>query len=669
MKNATELIDILVKGMDKISKINDRSDMHHEIEKILAELLEAEYFTFLLMDHKENKFYSLNKKNHEQLSMAAQRGLIGNAFMTKTPSIYNHVKSEKMFDAQADNPKDLKIKAQIIYPLMENDSIVGMLRVSRSIKQSNSFTNYDVSLLKSIEPYLLKMVHILLNDVRKDAVIDRSTIDNQVNDLAKKSKNDNADINDTVMFLANTVHDIRTPANSLYGFLELMEEQTDDPKMLDFISGAKESAEFINTLTDSILDRIKHENEVRNAAPITITTIKYLASIANIFTANMTNKKIHYLVHVDPFIPSQIIVDAVKLKRVLINLIGNAYKFTPANKKIEFSVTYNRETNRIKFAVIDEGLGIPKERQQEIFKAFEQAQEDTSIHFGGTGLGLAISSKYVQEMGGKLELDSEVDMGSTFYFEIPVNTENATLAYLPFGNVEKKIIIYTNDNFCIDANNIKRFLVEAGMPEEKIVIGDKIPKDTTHFFCFEHKFNDKVIEVCKEHNIKLVVFEESLFSISKQAKYKELKTIAKNTYYENVLYSTVSSRKKPKVLIVDDNRVNVKLLESMLEGVYCDVYHDYDAENALEKLKSGLEKNHPCDIIFLDKHMPGRSGTDMLKEYRELESKYPLLKSTYAVSITGEASSNEEEKKLYDEFIRKPFKSSDIRDIFKTFEN
>lgn len=67
--------------------------------------------------------------------------------------------------------------------------------------------------------------------------------------------------------------------------------------------------------------------------------------------------------------------------------------------------------------------------------------------------------------------------------------------------------------------------------------------------------------------------------------------------------------------------------------------------------------------------MPGRSGTDMLKEYRELESKYPLLKSTYAVSITGEASSNEEEKKLYDEFIRKPFKSSDIRDIFKTFEN
>jgi CheY-like chemotaxis protein len=161
-----------------------------------------------------------------------------------------------------------------------------------------------------------------------------------------------------------------------------------------------------------------------------------------------------------------------------------------------------------------------------------------------------------------------------------------------------------------------------------------------------------------------VVFEEELFSISKQSKYKELKTIAKNTYYENVLYSTVSSRKKPKVFIVDDNKVNIKLLESILEGVYCDVYHDIDAKNGLEKLKKALVNSNPYDVVFLDKHMPGLSGTELLREYRKFEDQYSYSKPIYSVSITGDVATDEEEKKLYDLFLKKPFKSNDIREVF-----
>ena len=114
----------------------------------------------------------------------------------------------------------------------------------------------------------------------------------------------------------------------------------------------------------------------------------------------------------------------MKLKRVLINLIGNAYKFTPKGGNVTFKAKYIKDKGTLKFTIKDTGLGIPKERQQEIFKAFEQAHDDTKVHFGGTGLGLAISSKYVQELGGTLELESEVDEGSSFYFNIPVSRNN-----------------------------------------------------------------------------------------------------------------------------------------------------------------------------------------------------------------------------------------------------
>jgi len=653
--------------MNSISKIDDPNEINRIIERFLSEMLESEFISFFLFDEKNNRLYTIAEEDKGGLKVSRGDGLLGYAFISRTAALYNHVKSEKLFKAEIDNPKNLKIKSQIIFPLLENDNIVGILRASKSIKQSQKFTNYDLELLKSIEPYLLKLIHILLNDSHKEMRIDHSVIDADVKNIVKHAENDNKDINDTMMFLSNTVHDIRTPANSLYGFLDLMEEQIDNPKLLDLISGAKESAEFISTLTDSILDRAKYENEVRHSEPETVNTLKFFSSIANIFTANMTDKKIHYLVFIDVKAPQAISFDAVKLKRVLINLIGNAYKFTPSNKVIKFQISYDKTNNRLKFSVQDEGLGIPQDRQQEIFKAFEQAQKDTSLNFGGTGLGLAISSKYVQDMGGTLELESQVDVGSRFYFDISADIIDTAPIYIPFRDIEKKIVICTNDRSCIDANNIKRFLKELGMPDERILISDKISEDTTHLFCFEDKFNDNIVTVCKEHNIKLVVFEERMLSVSKQEKYKDIKTISRNTYYGNIIYSTVSSRKKPKVLIVDDNKVNVKLLEGILESVYCDLSYELSAEDALETLSTALRKNNPFDILILDKHMSGMDGTELLRRYRDMESNYPMSKSIYAASITGDISTSEEEKKLYDKFVKKPFKSSKIRKIVETF--
>ncbi len=663
MKSASELINILIQGMDKVSKTNNRSQMHSMIEKILSELLESEHISFLIWDEKGSRLYSMNEQGEVSIPYVDLKGLIGNSFMTKTAAIYNHVKSEKLFDVESDTPENFRIKAQLLFPLIENDDIVGILRASRSIRVTQVYTQNDLELLRSVEPYLLKMLHIMLDGPKKAVSIDESEINAKLQKVEEKTRNDNADINDTVIFLANTVHDIRTPANSLYGFLELIEEQTDDPKMLSFISNAKESAVFINNLTDSILERIKHENEVRESTPVSVHPIRYFASIGNIFTANMSAKNIDFIINIDPTIPAEISVDAIKLKRVLINLIGNAYKFTPNGKSIEFRIVYDKAANKMKLMVIDSGLGIPKDRQQAIFKAFEQASEDTSIHFGGTGLGLAISLKYVQEMGGILNLESEVEVGSTFTVELPLNAVDSTPAYTPFADINKKIVIYTDNIDSPVAANIKSFFTRLSMPDSNIMISNKIAKDTTHLICFEEMFNEAVIKACAEHNIKLLVVENKLFSLSR--KYKELNTIAKNTYCADTLYSTVSSRRKPKMLIVDDSKTNVLLLESMLEGVYCDIAHELNPQYALERLTAALEKGRPYDMVFLDKYMPEMDGSELLKQYREIEAKYPQFKSIYAVSISGDALVDPADEKLFDKFVRKPFKSSAVREIFE----
>lgn len=114
-------------------------------------------------------------------------------------------------------------------------------------------------------------------------------------------------------------------------------------------------------------------------------------------------------------------INSLILKRVIINLIGNAYKFTPRNRSIAFRVTFDDLSQKLKFSIKDSGIGIDKSRQEKIFKNFEQANDDTSDKFGGTGLGLSISAKYIQELGGKLSLNSIIDEGSDFYFELPIN--------------------------------------------------------------------------------------------------------------------------------------------------------------------------------------------------------------------------------------------------------
>jgi len=643
--------------MSLISQTDDHKEISQIIEDLLLSFSHSDHATLFLFDPVQQRLYS--KSSPMVLSMIDPVGIIGEAFLTKSPAFYNHLASEKNYVPQVDNPDALKLRSQIILPLVEDEELLGMVRISRSIRYGKPYSKKDMELIKSLETFLVKIIHILLSDSPvENTPIDMDRINQDIEELSNKKSH--MDMDSMMLFLSNTVHDIRTPANSLYGFLELLEERIEDKRLKEFVENAKESAKFINTLTDSILEQTKESHQSRTSVPTIIHSAKFFAQTANIFSADMANKKIDYLIYIDPLTPKEIKVDEFKLRRIIVNLIGNAYKFTPKGKRIDFKVKYDQKNQKLKVSVLDEGIGIDPSRQKEIFHAFEQAEEDTALHFGGTGLGLSISAKYVSELKGKLKLKSALEKGSKFHFSIPIEVINHDPCYEKFKNLNKKITILTDCKPCINPQNIATYLIELGMPEEKIYISDTLAPDTTHLFCFQHKLSSQIIETVKNRNIELLVIEESLFSLSEDKNITAYNIISENTYYGDLVHSTVFSEKKRKILIADDNKINIMLLKSMLETEFVETYATSDGLETLNTLKDAYENGSPFDIIFIDKHMPSISGSAVINNYRSYEKSQNALPA-FVISITGDPNLTDQEKELYDLFVKKPFNTETVR--------
>ena len=655
------LIQSLTASMDLISQADEPKEIAKIIEKLLQDFSHSDYATLFVFDPNQQKL--IDKCTDETYDMIDPKGILGEVFLTKTAAIHNHLASEKSYVQTIDNPKKHKFRSQVVFPITENEELLGIVRTSRSIQYKQPYQKIDIELLGSLQVFLAKMIHLLRADKEDIEPIDIPKIHTTITEATQVEK---APASDALMLqLSNIVHDIRTPANSLHGFLELMEEYAEDKRLKGFIEHAKESAKFINTLTDSILEQAKERYQKDSASLTTINSIKFFSQIANIFSADMSAKKIDYLIYIDPFLPKEIELDAIKLKRVLINLLGNAYKFTPKGNRIDFKVKYDAKEGKVRFSVSDQGIGIDPSHQKDIFEAFKQAEEDTSKHYGGTGLGLAISAKYVSEMGGKLKLKSALEVGSKFYFSMPISPKNPNPSYEKFISTQKRITLLTDKRKDANLNNIAAYLLALGMNEENIKVTDNLPPDTTHLYCFQHKLTSEILKEVKEKQIEMLIVEESLFSLTKNKNLSSYDIISENTYYGDLVHSTAFSKNKKKVLIVDDNKINITLLKSILETEFVEISTATDGLEALNLLKEALKNDIPYDAIFIDKHMPSISGSDVLQNYRIFERSRDTKIPLFAVSITGDPHVSEEEKKLYDLMIKKPFKAANMRTAIK----
>ncbi|MDD2729995.1 response regulator [Malikia sp.] len=246
----------------------------------------------------------------------------------------------------------------------------------------------------------------------------------EATDAASRSKS---------QFLANMSHEIRTPMNAVLGMLELLSHTGLSARQGDLVQKASNAAGSLLGILNDILDYSKVEVGKMQLDLEPFVLDHLLCALSTILSGTIGSKPVELVFDIDPEIPAMLIGDALRLKQALINLCGNAIKFTSEGEvvlglKLQ---RLDRATARVAFSVRDTGIGITREQQQRIFSGFSQADAATARLYGGTGLGLSISQRLVGLMGGQLTVDSVVGQGSTFSFEIELPIARKWPAHLP----------------------------------------------------------------------------------------------------------------------------------------------------------------------------------------------------------------------------------------------
>jgi signal transduction histidine kinase/CheY-like chemotaxis protein/HPt (histidine-containing phosphotransfer) domain-containing protein len=272
-------------------------------------------------------------------------------------------------------------------------------------------------------------VHILLRQQMAARRQAESQTDGLIDDLKQQTQIANAASLAKSQFLANMSHEIRTPMNAILGMLTLLQKTELSASQFDYATKSEGAARSLLGLLNELLDfsKIEAGKMALDTHPFSLDST--LRDLSVILSANVGEKPIELIFDIDPTVPAQLMGDAMRLHQVLLNLGSNATKFTERGEVVLAIKVMQRseEAATLRFSIKDSGMGIAADDQVRIFGGFSQAEASTTRRFGGTGLGLPISKHFVSLMGGQLELESEPNKGSLFYFTITLPVVAANL--------------------------------------------------------------------------------------------------------------------------------------------------------------------------------------------------------------------------------------------------
>lgn len=509
-------------------------------------------------------------------------------------------------------------------------------------------------------------------------------------------------------FLANMSHELRTPLNSLLILSNLLSSNKKGNLTKDQVQSAKiihKSGTDLLQLINEILDLSKIEAGKMSLELNPVKTSDLKDEVLMGFNAMADEKGLNFKVKVDKAFPKQLTTDRYRLMQVVKNLLSNAFKFTssgtiavdfmPATEKTKFRSQKLKPENTCCIKVSDTGVGIPEEKMEAIFEAFQQADGSISRKFGGTGLGLSISRELIKMLGGEIQLESQVNVGSTFYIYIPVEQQNTTdledqtikneVAEQPTISEpemevaeEHKILVPFIDDDRDEAPNGRTVLVihpskeQAGKflqqarakgfraivaPDivQGIVLAEKYhPKAI--MLAVEYAKNDNPdYQQLKSHSLlsKLPVHVITPIDYNDAEEQAELKTL-ETIEFSDALKSLDSHFSSPitKMLIVEDNILTRSVIKTMLHDLHLEISEVDLAEEAFNQLNT--EK---FDCVILDLGLPDYSGKELLEKLKANNVPIPKV-----IVYTGKDMSQDEIKELNtytDTIILKGIKSDE----------
>jgi signal transduction histidine kinase/response regulator RpfG family c-di-GMP phosphodiesterase len=577
--------------------------------------------------------------------------------------------------------EEQNIKSTLIIPISNKERFWGFLRFD-DIKSERKWSETEVSLLNSfsdsisnaIDRHHLEKRHIKAKDEAE---------------AANRAKSE---------FLANMSHEIRTPLNGVVGFTDLVLKTELSKTQHQYLNIVHQSANALLNIINDILDFSKIEAGKLELDLVKCNVYELVSQVADVVSFGANKKGLEMLLNMTQDLPTYIYIDEIRIKQVLINLLGNAIKFTREGE-IELKISpfhcFSDGHCTFRFEVRDTGTGIPEHKQKRIFEAFSQEDESITKNYGGTGLGLTISNKLLALMGSHLELKSTPKQGSTFFFDLTVKSEEGEEKNFPNIEYIKKILLVDDNdhNRCIIKNMLSTYnieileasdgfealhkietdreydliLVDYQMPHmdgletiKKIKEVYPIPEEK-YAIILMHGASDHeiILEACEEmnldhHLVKPIKLQDLFLSLS------HLRDKINPEKKANEQPIEASYQGACKVLIADDNPTNLFLARSIIEK--------FSPNVTIIEAKNGLEAYNYCQkdcpsIIFMDLQMPRMNGWEATINILEL----PHCSHVPIIALSA-GNLLEEKEKSYEvgmvDFILKPIVDGSLKIIF-----